>query len=595
MPRFGQMSVRDNAADGAVGLDMAMSVRTMTELMTQRSARGPILQELCPIWQSLPWVRSQRYWARAGVEVFTSGEVPYVATNDGEQSRKALEVYLTSLGNAERCGRRESNSFVLELGAGSGLFAKLFLDQLRDRSRALGTDDYQRTRYLIGDHSVSLLEDTRRSGVFADHEERVQRIHLPTSGLRTALAQAAPDAVGAIRAVHANYLLDSLPFTILSSHEGNLFELRIRTRLRQDAVHPQGAPLPLDDLMALCTWLDELEGEDAYSAHHALVYETEYRRIDRNELPHGRLVSWPMAAEGPAAQASQQVHSFGALACLEELVTLLRPDGHFIATDYGFPGATADPIEFQCFGSSVAAGVNFGQLVEGARSMPGVVVGLPMTDPAILHARLFGRDQVGDEVLTTFGNLYDKEAWDAIEAPYRAALELQQAGQHEAARWKFEEAHRMQPYNWSLMEAIVAFLSYSLAEHDAGLEVAKRALQLNHLSPRLWNLLGDCYYGLDALEPAQQAYQQAARVSPANARARANLAYVFLKRGLPGDAIRAIGEALALDRTADYRDELLAKQMEALQAMEASQARNAYGNINRLGGHHALPGRGRQS
>jgi tetratricopeptide (TPR) repeat protein len=591
VPQVGRVTVlAEHPAEATPSADVAMHARTMTDLVTGRSATGLVLQELCPIWQSLPWLRSQRYWARAGVEVFTSGEVPYIVTNDGEQSRKALEVYLGSLRHADERGRREPTSYVFELGAGSGLFAKLFLDQLRDRSRAEGTDHYRRTKYLVGDYSAGLLDDTRASGVFADHEDRVERVHLPAKGLRPALAQAAPQTVGTIRAVHANYLLDSLPFTILSIYEGDLFELRIRTRLCEDATHPAGAPPPAD-LAALCAWLDELENPNRFSAHQALVYETEYRRVDRNDLLYGHLLASPGGTEGPAHANQQLIHSFGALACLEEVVDLLRPDGYFVAMDYGYDEPTADPIEFQCFGSSVAAGVNFSQLVEGARRIPGVLVGVPEADPVSLHARLFARDETPDEIVATFRTLYDKQAWDATEAPYRQALDLQHAGQYEAARWKYEAAHRMQPYNWSVMEAIVAFLSYTLSEHKAGLEVAKRALQLNHLSPRLWNLLGDCYYGLDALEPAERAYHQAARVNPADARARANLAYVFLKRGSPAEAIRAVGEALALDRAGEYREELLAKQTEALQTMATSHVRNAYGNINRLSGHHALPGR----
>jgi tetratricopeptide (TPR) repeat protein len=137
--------------------------------------------------------------------------------------------------------------------------------------------------------------------------------------------------------------------------------------------------------------------------------------------------------------------------------------------------------------------------------------------------------------------------------------------------------------------AIVAFLTYTLTEHDAGLEVAKRALQLNHLSPRLWNLLGDCYYGLGTFDSAERAYQQAMRVNPADVRARANLAYVALRRSAPTEALRFIGEALALDRAGECREELMSKQAEALQAIAESHARNAFGNINRLHGHHALP------
>ena len=508
--------MQDLVGNGASASTPPINVRTLGDLLTRATAKGLVLQELSPIWQSIPWIRSQRYWARAGVEVFTSGEVPYVATNDGEQSRKALDVYLTSLRAAEKRGQRESMSYVLELGVGSGLFAKLFLDQLRERSRAEGSSDYEKTTYLVCDNSPGLLGDTRESGVFADHEDRIERVNLPCEGLRAALSHAAPHAVGLIRAVHANYMLDSLPFTILSTSESGVFELRICTRLRDHVRHPQGAAPPLDDLDALCDWLAELDGNDTPSAHHAFAYESEYVRVDRDALPYPQLVPAHDPNGGPSAWPSygsqQLVHSFGALSCLEEIVALLRPDGYFIGMDYGYDGACAEPIEFQCFGRSVAAGVNFSQLVEWARAVPGVIVGVPDADPTSLHARMFARDQAPAEVIEHFRTLYDRQAWDRIEGCYLEALKLSQTGHHEAARWKFEAAHRLQPYNWSLMEAIVGFLTYTLADHDAGLEVAKRALQLNHLSPRLWNLLGDCYYGLGALDSAERAYQQAVRV-----------------------------------------------------------------------------------
>jgi Flp pilus assembly protein TadD len=546
----------------------------MTDLLTGSIATGPVLQELVPIWKSVPWRLSQRFWNRAGVEVFTSGEVPYVATNDGEQSGKALELYLASLRDAEARGRREPQSYVLELGTGSGLFAKLFLDQLRDRSRRDGTDDYQRTRYLVCDHSAGLLEDTRQSGVFADHQERVERVHLPTIELRAALGQVVPDAVGAIRAIHANYVLDSLPFTILSLRQGQLFELQLRTRLRTD-----GAGAAPEELEALCAWLEEL-GD-------TVAHESEYVPVRANELPRPDLIP----AVAAASDSRQIVHSFGAVDCAEELVRLLRPDGHFVGMDYGYREPSAEPIEFQCFGGSVASGVNLEQLAAAGRALPGVMFVAPESDPTTLQARMFAREETSGEVVKRFRALYDRTAWEAIEAPYREAIELQQAGRFEAARWKFDAAHRLQPYNWSLLEAIVAFLTYSVSDHAAGLEVAKRALELNHLSPRLWNLLGDCYYGLDALDDAERAYQQAVRVNPGDARARTNLAYVHLRRAQPQAALRVIGEALALDRGGHLRDELLAKQSEALQAMAASHARDAFWNLNRLSGHHALPGR----
>lgn len=311
-------------------------------------------------------------------------------TNDGEQSRKALDVYLASVRGAETRGRREPVSYILELGVGTGLFAKLFLDQLRDRSTADGTGDYERTRYLICDSSPTLLEDTRRSGVFAEHEDRIERLNLPIEGLHRALHEVVPPSAGAIRVVHANYVLDSLPFTILSQRDSALFELRIRTHLRPDARHPRGVPAPLGNFAELATWLDELGDPDRPSAHDALLYDGEYVQVDARDLPYASLIPSPATSPTENIHGSRQlVHGFGALACLGEVASLLRSDGYFIAMDYGYDGPSAEPLDFQCFGTSIATGVNFGQLDEFARSLPGVTAVAPDSDPTSLRARMF--------------------------------------------------------------------------------------------------------------------------------------------------------------------------------------------------------------
>src|SRR5690606_15593109 len=168
------------------GAALAPPQRSISDLLMRGRSTGVLLQDLATISSSIPWLRSQRYWAEAGLHVFTSGEVPYGGTNCGEPSRKAAEMYVASLRAAEQTGRREPTSYVLELGTGCGLFAKLFLDQLRARSIAAGTRDYERTTYIVADYSKNLLEDTRESGVFAEHEARVRRVHLPERDWRTA-------------------------------------------------------------------------------------------------------------------------------------------------------------------------------------------------------------------------------------------------------------------------------------------------------------------------------------------------------------------------------------------------------------------------
>jgi tetratricopeptide (TPR) repeat protein len=583
-----------------MGATLMPPQRSMFEALTRARPTGVLLQDLAPISSSIPWLRSQRYWAKAGLHVFTSGEVPYGVTNNGEQSRKAVDMYVASLRAAEQAGCREATSYVLELGTGTGLFAKLFLDQLRERSRAAQNRDYERTTYIVADYSKSLLEDTRESGVFAAHEERVRRVHLPTRGWRAALSAALPDAVGAIRAIHGNYLLDSLPFTILSYFGGRLFELRIRTRLREESLRSGMSPPSTSDALAIVSWLSDVLESEPESAHSALRFEAEYVPVERASLPLPELIPDPTpaaatdsAATDSGAHASLQVlHGYGAIACLEEVLGALRADGYFVAMDYDCDSPRTDPIEFQTYGSTVAAGVNFDQLVAFARARPDCQVGIPPEDPTTLGARCFARGGAPTEIIQLFEALYSKEAEERIDAPHRAALALVvREKNYEAARWKFEESYRMQPFNWALLETIGLFLANTLNEHEAALEVTQRALLLNHLSPQLWNLLGDCHFNLEDTAAAEQAYRQAVRLRPRDPRGHANLVYVSLKKGDTAEALRVIGHALALDRSGEYREELLGKQAEAFTIRNDLARRDKRHDLTRRSGSHALPGR----
>jgi tetratricopeptide (TPR) repeat protein len=562
----------------------------MFDVLVRGELAGVSLQDLATIPSSIPWLRSQRYWANAGAEVFTSGEVPYGVTNNGETSRKAVEMYLASLRAAEQSGCREASSYVLELGSGIGLFAKLFLDQLRARSKR----DYERTTYIVADYSKGLLDDTRKTGVFAAHEGRVRRVHLPTRDWRAALATGLPEATGAIRAIHGNYLLDSLPFTILSSLDGRLFELRIRTRLRAELLRPGMQPPSTTDALEVESWLADILESVPESANTALEFEAEYVPVERASLPLPELIpdATLAGATDSTPRASVQVlHGYGAIEFLGEALGALRADGYFVAMDYNVESPRSSPIEFQTYGASVAAGVNFGQLVAFARARPDCQVGVPPEDAPALQARCFARGGVPAEVIQLFETVYSREAAERRNVPLRAAEENAREQRYEAARAKFAEACRLEPYNWLLLEFVGLFLANTLHEHESALEVTRRALLLNHLAPELWNLLGDCHFNLGDMAEAEPAYREAMRLSPRDARGFANLAYVYLKRGESADALRLIGQALALDRFGELREELLNKQNEALAARILASQRTKRHADNRRIGHHALPDR----
>src|SRR5205807_5392722 len=83
-------------------------------------------------------------------------------------------------------------------------------------------------------------------------------------------------------------------------------------------------------------------------------------------------------------------------------------------------------------------------------------------------------------------------------------------------------------------------------------------------SAELWNALGDALYEFGRTAEAGSAYEKALSVNATDVRARFNLAWVHTREKDFPAALARIAEALALDKTGEYRERLLQKLQEAL-------------------------------
>src|ERR1700733_7793220 len=94
-------------------------------LASAQSSRD-VVQDFCPLAESLEWELGQQYLRERGNKAFISdaSPVPFVINNDGTLSRHAAEVFFANLVEAEKAAPLEDEIFVLELGMGVGLFAR---------------------------------------------------------------------------------------------------------------------------------------------------------------------------------------------------------------------------------------------------------------------------------------------------------------------------------------------------------------------------------------------------------------------------------------------------------------------------------------
>jgi tetratricopeptide (TPR) repeat protein len=553
----------------------------------------PVIQDYCPFPESIEWQLGQGYLRERGSKAFLhdTAPVPYVVNNDGTLSQSAAELLFASLAEAERRGGLEEQLFVLELGVGVGLFARLFLDAFRALCQQHGKNYYHRLCYVAGDYADRMLLDTCRHGVFANHPGRyvlrgVDALQPET--LRESFGQG-NDAPGPFRAVFLNYLLDCLPATVLRRSEAEVQQLCVRTRLARGVPPGEHAGLDGDDLLRKFRSADPEERRVALDAFHLFVSEYDYRPVDLATIRHGDFA----LRFARAAGSGQVLHSYGAIQSLDKLLGLLHEQGFILINDYGQTQVSEeDAFEHQRFSGSTFVGVNF-SLLRAFFGESGTYRWVePAEEEASIHSRLLGHRPLA-RTIDRFHQLFGKAAYQATHEPANVARALARAGRTEAALAAYRRALERQPLGWLLMSEVARFLTFALDSPPAGVALAREALALNpNSSAELWNTLGDALFALGRFPASRHAFTRALEINPRDVRAHYNLAFVHLQKKDYPEALRAIAQGLALDAAGEFREGLLQKQQEVLGHLANRHRREVQLMANRTSCYHLPPQNG---
>jgi tetratricopeptide (TPR) repeat protein len=564
------------------------------EVLAHAQAARAVVQDFCPLAESLEWQLGQEYLRLRGSRAFLgdAASVPYVVHNDGTLSRHAAEVFYASLQAADRAGtlRADEDLFVLELGVGVGLFARYFLDAFRELCARHGKDYYGRLCYVLADRSEAMLRDACRHGVLAGHHGRY-RLRLadaldPAAHLPRDLAFRGHGG-RPFRAVFLNYLLDCLPAAVLDFSDDGVQQLCVRTCVARNVRLADFTELTPRDLEERAKRTDGQARQDLLEVYGLFASEYDYRPVELAAVPYGEF-----ARDFAHGHARRLLHSWGAIQCLERLLGLVADDGFLLGSDYGPTQLTGEEeFEHQRFSLATFVGVNFPLLAayfgQGGR---GRWLEPPDEGPSI-HARLLSRAP-GQDTVVAFYERLGKAERDRLQEPVEKARECARVGRFEMAATFYRQALERQPSNWVLLNEVSMFLTFSLRDVKAGIDMAKLALAQNPAcSAELWNTLGDGLFEHGRTAEARSAYRKALRVNESDVRARYNLAWVHQRQGDYPAALAVIAEALALDRAGEYRERLLHKQQEVL-AQLAGRHQQEYLLLANLVSRHAQGGEG---
>jgi hypothetical protein len=453
----------------------SFTTREVAHLLSTAQSGRFVLQDFAPLAESLEWELGGRYLADRGSRAFLSDPVPvpYAVNNSGSLSRQAAEVLLAALDSHAVTG----DIFVLEVGIGLGLFARYFLDAFRDRCASTGRDYYDRLTYVAADSSERMLLDVARRGTFHNHPGRYQLRRLDARDPQAWLANDPMLSRGGDRpfvAVFLNYLLDCLPTTVLriepettKGGESHLSRLCVRTCLARGSNLRDYTDERAEDLAQRARSSDENDRRPLLNLFPILTTEYDYRPIRTDELPYQEFVDAFARREKGTV-----VYNHGAIAYLRKLLPLVQPWGFVLANDYGSAEFVTANFEHQRYTGSTFVGVNFALLKEYFTTVAPVHWAEPAEDNGRIFSRMLGHN-LHPDVVSVFRERFAKAAWERMEEPTQAARAHVGQGRVEAAAADYTAAVRQKPCDWLLLCEVANFLTFSLRDPWAGVELAR--------------------------------------------------------------------------------------------------------------------------
>ena len=404
--------------DEIAGLLEAAAARIGVE--PSATAAPLVIQEFRPLFSSLESELAQVYWQQVGVQAFAGNEVPFIINNDGRLSQAAAEVAF------ENCLENDHQGPIhfLELGAGSGLFARFFLDSFRELCRRHSTDFYERLTYFVTDMSRRTVEQWQELGQFDEH-----RMHVVLAMADAVQCEklckldGSEYALRDLTGVFTNYVLDVLPATVIRAQAGVAEQLCVRTHLADEGELQRLFPDWTVETLRAAAQADSEEQRTALlSVLNLLGFDTAFVPVEHHSPPYLE----EALSFGP--ELPRVLLNFGALGCLENLLSRITSAGFVLVNDYG-PAKESEVANFGTttrFGRSIAMGINF-PLLEYVFERRGLYVRKGSgDDERSIHSRLL-RQQL-PKTFSRFEDLFSLAAVNALESAIGEARRRVTAG-----------------------------------------------------------------------------------------------------------------------------------------------------------------------
>ena len=206
-----------------------------------------LLERDVPLSRSIIWRLQRDFYSQRGLKAWTQDQIPsYITSNPliAEMYAEMVAAFFSDCTAHPTAlyppPSAENPLHILELGAGTGKFACLFLRKftalLRDRGISPGS-----VRYMMTDCSEQVIAGWRTDGYLAEFVAagtlQFQVLCIEENGIIGDMVVTAHP--GRPRVVIANYVFDSLPQDAFAVEDGNISEILVSVTSSGDSIGPQ--------------------------------------------------------------------------------------------------------------------------------------------------------------------------------------------------------------------------------------------------------------------------------------------------------------------------------------------------------------------
>lgn len=508
--------------------------RAEAELLPESSTKPQTLQHAERLSRSVLWGMQRRYFDEAGIEAWRTSTVPHYVTNNPALAYAYASVFFGWLRDFVASGQHAAQPVtIVELGAGSGRFACLFLDALRSLLRRSSLSSLA-IRYVMTDFTESNIQFWQTHPALQRHlddgtldfalfdAEQTSTIHLRRSG-----ATLAPGALDAPLGVIANYVLDGIRQDAFCFVDGRLHEVLVSVL----------AGAEVSDVTD-----PELLGRMRVECQPRLAEPDYYGNAELDAAVHGSASS---------ACGGTVLFPYSAIRCIEWLSRIAGGRLFLLSADRGAARCGADDLGLAVHGS-FSATVDF-QTIGGYFGNAGGSAWHHRSEHLDIMALLLGSSEAGspetklafEESIVRAGPSDFFDLRRGLQCSYEhlslaQSLSLLRLSRHDPkilidllpALWKHvgsalpgaahdlvrELTRTWENYYFLAEETDFPFelglLLHAFGAHREALSMFRASLRLRGDAARAhWNL-GICHYALGEIDAALECFRRAAQVEP---------------------------------------------------------------------------------